>query len=156
MRLNRRFFETAGITGDLEVQARGAALVPVLAQRGLSNEMLLAASLAATAEAALRFPGGMWEKLACAPNPASYRPCWQNICASRSPMAASGAIGGVPTPHPTIPIHSRDRTAGKRFSECAPASRCRQITPSSAARHAMQLAGLASRCRQITPSSARR
>jgi hypothetical protein len=44
MRLNRRFFETAGITGDLEVQARGAALVPVLAQRGLSNEMLLAAS----------------------------------------------------------------------------------------------------------------
>ena len=44
MRFNKRFLDKAGITGDLEIQAEGKSLVPVIALRGLSPEMLMAAA----------------------------------------------------------------------------------------------------------------
>ena len=51
-------FRKGGITGDLEVQALGKTLVPVMTLRGLSDEMLMAASMAGKAEASMQFGGG--------------------------------------------------------------------------------------------------
>lgn len=65
LRLDKRFLDKAGITGDLEVQALGKTLVPVLTLRGLSNEMLLAAATAGRAEASLRFNDGPRQDLVC-------------------------------------------------------------------------------------------
>lgn len=77
LRFNKRFLEKAGITGDLEVLAQGKTLVPAIALRGLSGDMMLAASMAGKAEASLQFPGGPREDLDCATTAAGY------ICAPR-------------------------------------------------------------------------
>jgi hypothetical protein len=81
MRLNKRFLDKAGITADLEVQASGTSLVPVITLRGLSHEVLTAAALAGTIAAAIQFSGGSNQTLACTAGAAGY------ICA---PDAAAG------------------------------------------------------------------
>jgi hypothetical protein len=72
MRFNKRFLDKRGITGDLEIQARGKSLVPVIALRGLSSEMLMAASLAGKAEASVQLGGGPREDLNCAVSSSGY------------------------------------------------------------------------------------
>jgi hypothetical protein len=73
MRFNQRLFEQAGITGDLEVQAQGKSLVPVISLRGLSSEMLTAAvSMGGTTGASIQFAGDARESLNCAPRTAGY------------------------------------------------------------------------------------
>ena len=72
LRLEKRFFDTAGITGELEVQALGKTLVPVIALRGVPDEILLAAALAGKAEASMRFAGGPREELGCAPSSVGF------------------------------------------------------------------------------------
>jgi hypothetical protein len=71
------------------VQARGATLVPVLALRGLSGEMLAAASLAGTTEVWLRFPGGAREELICAASLAVY------LCTPDASAAYQNAIADL-------------------------------------------------------------
>jgi len=78
MRFARRFLDKAGITGDLEVQAQGKTLVPVIALRGLSSEILMAATLAGKTEASIQFAGGPREDLVCAASSVGY------ICAPNS------------------------------------------------------------------------
>ncbi|MDR3529970.1 MAG: hypothetical protein P4L90_05365 [Rhodopila sp.] len=89
MRFNKRFFDKAGITGDLEVQAEGKSLVPVIALRGLSSEILMAAAMAGKTEASVQFGGGQREDLACAASSAGY------IC-SPNDAAASRLAAGLP------------------------------------------------------------
>lgn len=72
MHLNKRFYDKGGITGDLEVLAQGKALVPVIALRGLSGEMLMAASLAGKVDASIQLPGGPREDLNCAATSVGY------------------------------------------------------------------------------------
>lgn len=72
MRLSQRFFDKAGVTGDLEVQAQGSTLVPVLTVRGLPNEMLLAAAMAGKPEASVQFAGSAAEPLNCAASTDGY------------------------------------------------------------------------------------
>jgi hypothetical protein len=72
MRFNKRFLDKGGITGDLEIQGQGKTLVPVIALRGLSPEMLMAASLAGKTEASVQFPGGPKEDLNCAASSSGY------------------------------------------------------------------------------------
>jgi len=81
LRLEKRFVDKAGITGELDILADGKALVPVLALRGLSSELLMAAALAGHTEASLQFAGGPRETLDCAPATASY------VCAPRDEAA---------------------------------------------------------------------
>ncbi len=82
MRFDRRFLDKSGITGDLEIEAQGDSLVPVLALRGLPSDVLMAAALIGKAEASLRFANGAWQPLDCAVSEAGY------ICA---PDQAVGA-----------------------------------------------------------------
>jgi hypothetical protein len=96
MRLNQRFFDKAGITGDLEVEAHGKSLVPVIALRGLSTEVLMAAAMAGKAEASIQFDGGAREVLNCAPGVAGYF-CSPNDAATqrlaaRLPAARSATV----------------------------------------------------------------
>jgi hypothetical protein len=72
MRADKRFLDKGGITGDLEIQAAGKSLVPVVALRGLSTEMLMAASMAGKTEVSIQFPGGPREDLNCAVTSAGY------------------------------------------------------------------------------------
>jgi hypothetical protein len=72
MQFNKRFLDKAGLTGDLEVQARGGALVPVIALRGLPSELLAAASLVGKTEASLQLGGGAREALSCATREDAY------------------------------------------------------------------------------------
>jgi hypothetical protein len=73
MRLGKRFFQKGNITGDLEVQARGKSLVPVIILRGLSTDLLTAAtSMGAKAAATVQFGGGPREELTCAASNAGY------------------------------------------------------------------------------------
>jgi hypothetical protein len=73
MRTSTRFFEKAGITGDLEIDAQGKFLVPVIALRGLSNEMLMtAASMGGKADASIQFGGDPPEALNCSASNAGY------------------------------------------------------------------------------------
>ena len=89
MRLNKRFLDKAGITADLEVQASGPALVPVITVRGLSTEML-AVSMTGKTEASIRFPGGLRETLTCAATLAGY------VCAPTD-AAARRLAAALPT-----------------------------------------------------------
>ena len=82
MRFSKRFFDKSGITGDLEIDAEGDFLVPVLAVRGLSSEVLMAAAMAGKTEASLQFAGGAPETLDCAISESGY------ICA---PNRAAGS-----------------------------------------------------------------
>ena len=87
LRLDKRFLDTAGITGDLEVQALGNTLVPVLALRGLPDELLLAAWMAGKTEASMQFAGGPREDLGCAPSRAGY------VCSPKDDAARKLAAG---------------------------------------------------------------
>lgn len=72
MRLHPRFLDKAGLTGDLEVQSQESTLVPVIALRGLSSELLMAASVVGNADVSLQFPGGAREKLSCNATKSGY------------------------------------------------------------------------------------
>jgi hypothetical protein len=87
LRLDKRFFETAGITGDLEVQAVGTSLVPILALRGVSTELLIAAAASGKTEASIQFGGGPRQPLSCATTSAAYI-CWPQDDAARNLAAA--------------------------------------------------------------------
>jgi hypothetical protein len=87
MRLGRRFLDKAGITGDLEVLAQGRTLVPVLALRGPSSELLVAAATVGKTEASLQFAGGTREALDCAVSETGY------ICAPNDAAAPKLAAG---------------------------------------------------------------
>jgi hypothetical protein len=81
LQLERRFLDKAGIIAGLEVQALGNILVPVITLRGLSSELLIAASLAGKTEASMQFGGSPREDLACTPSSLGY------ICAPRDGAA---------------------------------------------------------------------
>lgn len=83
MRFNKRFLDKAGITGDLEVQSQGRTLVPVIALRGLSSEILMAASMAGSTDVSIQFPGAARQQLSCGATKAGY------ICA---PDEAAGQL----------------------------------------------------------------
>jgi hypothetical protein len=72
MRFSKRFLDKSGVTGDLEIDADGDALVPVLAVRGLSNEVLMAAVMAGKTEASLQLAGGAREPLECSASESGY------------------------------------------------------------------------------------
>jgi hypothetical protein len=72
MRFSKRFLDKAGITGDLEIQAQGSTLVPVIALRGMPSEFLAAASLAGKTEASIQFAGSAKEDLNCAAGPSGF------------------------------------------------------------------------------------
>ena len=72
MRINKRFLDQGGITGDLEIQSPGKSLMPVIALRGLSTEMMMAASLTVKTVASLQFGGGQREDLNCAGSSDGY------------------------------------------------------------------------------------
>jgi hypothetical protein len=90
LRFDKRFVDQGGITADLEIQALGKSLVPVLVLRGLPDELMMAASLAGSADASLQFGGGPREDLDCAPGDRAY------ICSPRDEAAAKLA-SGLPT-----------------------------------------------------------
>ncbi|HBK04657.1 MAG TPA: hypothetical protein DDZ81_02205 [Acetobacteraceae bacterium] len=72
MRFNKHFLDKAGLTGDLEVQSQGRTLVPVIALRGLSSEILMAASMAGSTDASIQFPGAPRQQLTCNATKAGY------------------------------------------------------------------------------------
>jgi len=72
MRLNQRFIDKAGVTGDLEVQARGKVLVPVIALRGLQADLLIAAAMTGKTHASMRFNNGHREPLDCSVTKIGY------------------------------------------------------------------------------------
>lgn len=72
LRADKRFLDKGGITGDLEVQALGRSLVPVLTLRGLSTEILMTAALAGKTEASMQLDGGRREALDCVTSNAAY------------------------------------------------------------------------------------
>jgi hypothetical protein len=90
LRADKRFLDKAGITGDLEVQAAGKSLVPVITLRGLSTEILMTAALAGKTEATLQLDGSKREALDCATTGAGY------ICSPRDD-AARNLAAGLPT-----------------------------------------------------------
>lgn len=87
LRLDKRFLDKAGITGDVEVMADGQSLVPVVALRGLPGEVLMAASLAGATEVTMQFAGGPRQGLDCAPAGAAY------ICAPHDDARRTLAAG---------------------------------------------------------------
>jgi hypothetical protein len=87
LRLDKRFLDKAGVTGDLEIHARGKALVPVLALRGLPAEVLIAASMAGQTEASVQFLGGPRQDLVCAPSGGAY------VCSPQDNAVATLAAG---------------------------------------------------------------
>lgn len=87
LRSGKRFFDKAGVTADLEVQALGTMLVPVITLRGLSNEILIAAALAGETDASLQFEDGAREKLPCGLTNGGY------ICSPRGAAARRLAAG---------------------------------------------------------------
>jgi hypothetical protein len=96
MRANKRFLDKAGITADLEVRAQGPSLIPVIALRGVSTEILTAASLIGKVEASIRFQSGAQEELHCAAGAVVYTSAVEYVCA---PNEAGGAklAAGLPT-----------------------------------------------------------
>jgi hypothetical protein len=91
MRADKRFLDKSGLTGDLEIQAQGKSLVPVLALRGLPAEALIAAAMIGKTEATLQFQDGPPYALDCGVRGAGY------ICApneSTGPKLAA-ALPGV-------------------------------------------------------------
>jgi hypothetical protein len=72
LRHKDRLFSGAGVTADMEVRAAGKALVPVVTLRGLPDQVLLASSMAAKAEASVQFPGAARVQLACGISDGGY------------------------------------------------------------------------------------
>ena len=93
MRLDKRIFDKAGVTGELEVQAQGKTLVPVIMVRGLSPEILMTA-MASRIETSIQFPGHMREYLACAASTAGYS-CSPNDAAGQKLAADLLTARGV-------------------------------------------------------------
>jgi hypothetical protein len=89
LRLEKRFLDKAGITGDLEVQAQGKTLVPVITLRGLPSKVLMAASLASKTDASVQFGRGPREDLTCESTSAVY------ICAPNG-LAGPRLAAGLP------------------------------------------------------------
>jgi hypothetical protein len=87
LRSEERLLNTAGITGDLEIQAQGKLLVPVVVLRGLSGEIMRAASLAGETEVSLRFGDGPREDLACSATGGAF------VCAPKDATALRLAAG---------------------------------------------------------------
>ena len=83
LHLEKRFLDKGGITGDLEVQALGKRLVPVITLRGLPEQILLAASLAGKTDASMQFGDGPKEVLSCAASTDAY------ICSPKDDAAAT-------------------------------------------------------------------
>ncbi|MEA2773011.1 MAG: hypothetical protein QOD93_5973 [Acetobacteraceae bacterium] len=94
LRLEKPFLDKAGVTGELEVLADGKSLVPVIALRGLSSELLMATALAGKTEASMQFGSGPREALDCAPSIAAYI-CSPGDDAARSLAAALPAARSV-------------------------------------------------------------
>jgi hypothetical protein len=89
MRFDKWFLDKSGVTGDLEVEADGNTLVPVLTLRGLPSNVLIAAAAVGKTEASLQFDGGTREALDCAVSEAGY------ICAPNE-AAGSKLAGRLP------------------------------------------------------------
>ena len=116
LRVGKRFLDTGGITGNLEVLAAGQSLVPVVTLRGLPAEMLMAASLAGTTNASMQFGSGTRVALACgpwggayicAPGEAAARILGSELPAARSvTVLVSVAVGGMK------PLQIREKTLG--------------------------------------------
>jgi hypothetical protein len=87
LRHKDRLFARVGVSADLEVRAAGEALVPVIAVRGLPNEMLLASSMAGKAEASVQLAGGARAVLACVIGGGGF------ICAPAEDAVAALAAG---------------------------------------------------------------
>jgi len=87
LRAEKRFVDKAGITVELEVLANGAALVPVLALRGLSTQVVMMAATAGTVEAWMQLDGGARQALDCAPSLEGY------FCTPRGDAARALAAG---------------------------------------------------------------
>jgi hypothetical protein len=98
MRFNKRFLDKSGITGNLEVQAQGRTLVPVLTLRGLSSELLMAAAMVGKTEASLQFAGGTRQELDCAVNESSY------ICTPNEATTPKLAAGLAAAPRVTVRV----------------------------------------------------
>jgi hypothetical protein len=90
LRAEKRFVDKAGITAELEVLADGTALVPVLALRGLSTQVVMMAATTGTVEAWMQLNGGARQALDCAPSLEGY------FCTPRGD-AARALAGGLPT-----------------------------------------------------------
>ena len=87
LRAEKRFVDKAGITVELEVLADGAVLVPVLALRGLSTQVVVMAASMGSVEAWMQLDGGARQALDCAPNLEGY------FCTPRGDAARSLAAG---------------------------------------------------------------
>jgi hypothetical protein len=72
LRLDKRFLDKGGLTGDLEVEAMGTSLVPVLVLRGLPSELMMAAALSGRADASVQLGGGPKVALGCAASSVGY------------------------------------------------------------------------------------
>jgi hypothetical protein len=91
LRLDKRFLDKGGITGDVEIQALGKTLVPVIALRGLPADLLLAASLAGKIDASMQLGGGLKQDLTCIPTSTAYICSPQDEAATRLAAALPAA-----------------------------------------------------------------
>jgi hypothetical protein len=114
LRHKDRLFEAAGIVADLEVRAAGTAsavpvtgrvqdvhanggpLVPVIAVRGVPEEMLLAAAAAGKLQASVQFARGAPVDLPCAVDAAGF------LCAPRDEAAPALATAFIPVRSMTV------------------------------------------------------
>jgi hypothetical protein len=114
LRHKDRFFSKGGVTAGMEVQAVGKDLVPIIALRGLPNDMLLASSMAGKAEASIQFPGAARVDLACAIGDGAH------VCAPRAdslavlaaalPTARSVTVRGSVSMSGLNPLPVRERS----------------------------------------------
>jgi hypothetical protein len=91
LRLDKRFLDKGGITGDLEVQALGKILVPVITLRGLPPDLLLAVSLAGKIDASMQLGSGPKQDLTCTPTSSAYICFPQDEVATRLAAALPAA-----------------------------------------------------------------
>jgi hypothetical protein len=103
---DKRLLDTAGITGDLEIQAQGKLLVPVVVVRGLSGEIMRAASLAGETEVSIRFGDGAPEDLSCSSTGGAY------VCAPKDD-AARRLAAALPAAR-SVTVHASIAIAGSR------------------------------------------
>ncbi len=133
MRLTTRILDKAGLTADLEVQARGTTLVPVLSLRGASPDMLMTAALAAKTDASIKFPGHAAENLDCAATKAGYfcvpdEPAGRRLAASL-PAARAATVRVAVTVSGMGPLHPQEKSLDLSGTSAALA-RLRTVGPS--------------------------